>query len=108
MTGWFEAAARHVAGLGDLGAAAIHHAFGSNGCQLTAIREVDWYRRTTREFDYALVTYWQVGPDGMRTHQERSEELPPDREGPSYTYLCTACEQRFWFWSDVLLHVGNA
>jgi hypothetical protein len=95
MPGWFdfEAAARH--------------AFGLDGCQLAAIREVDWYKHEDREFSYLIVTYWLVESNGMRAYQERREEFPPDHEGPDYTYLCTACDQRFWFWSDVILHVKD-
>lgn len=66
---------------------------------------MDWYKRTTGEFDYLMVMYWRLDPDGMRTYQERNEEFPPNHDVPDYTYLCTACQQRFWFWSDVLLHV---
>lgn len=95
MAGWFdfEMAARH--------------AFGPHGCHLAAIREVDWYRHQDREFSYLVVAYWLVAPDGMRTYRERHEEFPPNHEGLGYTYLCTTCQQRFWFWSDVLVHVKD-
>jgi hypothetical protein len=53
------------------------------------------------------VTYWLVAANGMRICQERHEEFPPNHDGPDYTYLCTACEQRFWFWSDVLVRVKD-
>lgn len=93
MAGWFEAAARH--------------AFGISRCQLASIREVDWYKHEDREFSYLVVTYWLVESNGMRTYPERRDELQPNHEVPDYTYLCTACDQRFWFWSDVLTHVTD-
>ncbi len=78
MAGWFEAAARH--------------AFGLHGCQLAAIREVDWYRHEDREFNYLMVTYWLVTLSGMRAHQDHREEFPANHEGSNYTYLCTTCQ----------------
>jgi len=82
--------------------------FGFGGCRIADIREVDWYRRTTREYDYAVVSYWGVTSIGSRTGISKYEEIPPSQAGPDYPYICTACDTPLWFWSDVIEHTKDA
>lgn len=74
-------------------------------CSIADIREIDWYRKTTREFNYAIVTYWHVTIDGYRMHPDHSDSLDPSEDGPPNPYVCTRCGLDIWFWHDVREHI---
>lgn len=78
------------------------------GCTVADIREVDWYKHEDRQYDYGVITYICVDANGARLNEDRHEELSPHDAGPDYTYECQKCEERFWFWSDVMRHVKDA